>query len=70
MSRYYTYERRGIRQDTRAAMDEISELVYKPILTEPRNWLKEFGAVAGVIAAALAVLYIGSYFVGKSKGWW
>ncbi len=69
-NRYYTYERRGIRQDNRAAMDELSNLIYKPMLAEPRTWLKELGAIAGVVAVALAVLYIGSYFVGKAKGWW
>lgn len=70
MSRYYTYERRGTRKDTRAARDELSNLIYKPMLAEPRTWLKELGAIVGVVAIALAVLYIGSYFVGKSKGWW
>ena len=68
---YYTYDgRRGIRQDNRAAMDELSNLIYKPMLAEPRTWLKELGAIVGVVVVALAVLYIGSYFVGKAKGWW
>ena len=69
-NRYYTYERRGIRQDHRAAMDELSNLIYKPMLAEPRTWLKELGAIVGVVAIALAVLYVGSYSVGKAKGWW
>lgn len=69
---YYTYGngRRGIRQDHRAARDELSNLVYKPMLAEPRSWLKEFGAITGVVAAGITILYIVSYFVGKSKGWW
>lgn len=68
---YYTYDgRRGIRQDTRAALDEISNVIVKPILAAPEEERKGYAALVGIVAAAIAVLYIGSYFVGKAKGWW
>lgn len=70
MSKYYTYERRGIRQDHRAALDEISQVIVKPILAAPSEERKGYAAIVGVIALALGALYIGSYVVGKAKGWW
>lgn len=70
MNKYYTYGRRGIRQDTRAAMDELSSLIIKPILAAPKEERKGYAALVGIVTAALAVLYIGSYVVGKTKGWW
>ena len=71
MSNYYTYERRrGIRQDHRAALDEISQVIVKPILAAPERERKGYAAIAGIIVAALGALYVGSYIIGKAKGWW
>lgn len=70
MSNYYTYGRRGIRQDHRAALDEISNVIVKPILAAPEEERKGYAALVGVIVLALGALYVGSYIVGKAKGWW
>lgn len=63
-------ERRGIRQDTRAAIDGIADLIVKPILTAPAEERNGYVAVVGAVAMALAVLYLGSYIVGRMRGWW
>ena len=62
--------RRGIRQEARAAIDELSSVIVEPILAAPEHERKGYAAVLGVVAAALAALYIGSWIVGKMRGWW
>lgn len=67
---HHMERRRGPLGGCRAAIDELSSVIVEPILAAPEHERKGYAAVLGVVAAALAALYIGSWIVGKMRGWW
>ena len=65
MTRYYTYvERRGIRQVTRA---ELEERLFGNIL--PRGERRGYAAVACLLIGSIVVFYAMAYAVCRARGW-
>ena len=66
MRDYYTYEgeRHGLRQDTRAA---IEELVFKPMVASSGRDRKDLAFSLGALAACFALVWALGWAVGA--GW-
>ena len=68
MTRYYKIEPRGIVQDDHAAgVEDLRELIFKPILASEER--RGYAALVGITITALAALYVGAVLVCRARGW-